>query len=320
MSTKINTRDIEINKLRNQIADIYDRLTLFKRKLVYDVLRKSPVLFSLKNDTAPSSVLFKDTLTEEYTPSETLNFGTVLDQMRHDDNTVNVQTYSVYKGLLHIITGIRDNKIEQFDAILDYLNKGTLKDVNAILAIKPNAYNASVVSLEHPTAVSSSAAAALSLSSSEIPPRIRHLFTSKDFQPFKIDPYIISKDGYKERKITTSPEEITYLDRFVTFTSDILISPSTGYEREGIISGHGTPITVTIDGCKYNVPAGSRVLVRVFEDSQGPGRTGTITKQIKPTIFIDEPSSCAISGGAGGRRRRGTKRARRGRRRSSRKN
>ena len=320
MSTKISTRDIEINNLRNQIADIYDRLPLFKRKLVYEVLRKSPVLIITLNNDTSSNVLFNDTLTEEYTPSETLNFGTVLDQMRLDNHTVNVQTDSFYTGLLHIITGIEDNKIKRFGAISSFMTKKMLDDVNAILAIKPNAYNASVVSLEHPTAVSSSAAAALSLSSSEIPPRIRHLFTSKDFQPFKIDPYIISKDGYKKRKITTSPEQITYLDRFVTFTSDILISPSTGYEREGIISGHGTPITVTIDGCKYNVPAGSRVLVRVFEDSQGPGRTGTITKQIKPTIFIDEPSSCAISGGAGRRRRRGTKRARRGRRRSSRKN
>lgn len=361
--------DSEIKEMRGKIATIYDGLSQFKRNLFYTVLIES-ILFrrSLNNDTLPSSKLFIVTLREDYTPNEDVNFGTVLDKIRTDNNpwsTVNTQTHSVYSGLLHIITSIKDNnKIKSFHDRPLFMTDEMLNNVNAILAIKPNA---PVVSLEHPTTVSSSAAmpdsiisssasagypTAASLSqqysyqgvnlppspssgpwdrartlslrsSSEIPPHIRHLFTSKDTLPFKIYPYIISKDGYKKRKITTSPEQITYLDRFVTFTSDILITPgNAGYERKGIISGHGTPITVTIDGCKYNVPTGSTVLVRVFEDFQGPGRSSNITKQIKPTIIIpeDEPSSCAISGGAGRRRRRGTKRVRRGRRRSSRKN
>ena len=345
-------KDSEIEDLRGKIAAIYDRLSQFKRNLFYTVLIES-ILFrrSLNNDTLPSSKLFIVTLREDYTPNEDVNFGTVLDQIRNDDNdpwsTVNTQTYDVYVGLLRIITGIKDNNITEFKNIELFMTRDMRNYINNILETKTNSYNASAVSLEHPNTVSSSAAMPDSIISSaaaavsqqysplgvnlpspsssppsEIPSRIRHLFSSKDPQPFKIYPYIISKDR-KKRKITTSPEQITYLDRFVTFTSDILIAPgNAGYEREGIISGHGTPITVTIDGCKYNVPTGSKVLVRVFEDSQGPGRSRNITKQIKPTIIIrdDEPSSCAISGGAGGRRRRGTKRARRGRRRSSRKN
>ena len=199
--------DREIKEMRDKIAAIYDGLSPFKRNLLYTVLLNSPPFVTLKNNTLRSSKLFSDTLTKEYKPNEDFNFGTVLDQIRLDNHTVNVNTHSVYSGLLHIITGIKDNKIKRFDNISEYLNPKELDNVNAILAIKPNAYNASAV----PTTESSSAA------------------VSQQYSPLGV-----------------------------------------------------------------NLPS--------------------------PSIRKDKPSSCAISGGARGRRRRGTKRARRGRRRSSRKN
>ena len=175
--------------------------------------------------------------------------------------------------------------------------------IDAITRMDLEKQSLSTEPLERSNTVS---AASLSRSPSEITPYIRSLFSSTEYPPFKIFPI---KYG---STLSTTPKDIPYLGRYVAFSPEreIVRSVRGGYKRYGTTL---MPITIKLDGCSYTVPIGTEATVLVNVDEE-------ITRTIIIDVNEETPSSCAISGGAGRRRRRGTKRARRGRRRSSRKN
>ena len=118
---------------------------------------------------------------------------------------------------------------------------------------------------------------------------------------------------------TVSPKDTENIDMYVRYTDEEPTFYDRGFEKTAVMDGtlrRAVTVKLNSGSCSYTVPIGSEVRVQIVNE---------FNREQTRTIFLIgdhvlKEGACSIQGGAGGRRRRGTKRARRGRRRSSRKN
>ena len=106
---------------------------------------------------------------------------------------------------------------------------------------------------------------------------------------------------------------------YVRYTDEEPSFYDRGFEKTAVMDGtllRAVTVKLKSGSCSYTVPIGSEVRVEIVN---------VFNREQTRTIFLIgahelKEEACSIQGGAGRRRRRGTKRVRRGRRRSSRKN
>ena len=139
-----------------------------------------------------------------------------------------------------------------------------------------------------------------------------------DREFYKLEPFVF-KPSFGARipdTATVSPKDTVNIRRYVQYTDEEPYLDERGSEKSAIMDGKLLiAVTVKADSCSYTVPIGSKVRVEIVN---------AFNKEQTRTILLTgdyerKEEACSIQGGAGGRRRRGPKRARRGRRRSSRK-